>query len=71
MPQWRVTFEGLLSEADAGALSSIDATPDTPAGVDRVHATVLEAPSAEEAVRAVQRMLVDGPYRFFDVQPLH
>lgn len=68
MPHWpifRVTFEGRLTEADAGALSAIDADPETPPNEARKHSVTLGAPDAESAVEAVQRVLADRPYRNF------
>lgn len=69
MPPWpifRVTFDGRLSEADAGALSATDADPETPPNEDRQHSVTLGAPDADSAIGAVQRVLVDGPYRNFN-----
>ena len=72
MSLFRVTFRGLLTEADAGALSAIAADLETPPAVDeeRQHAITLSAPSDADALQVVKRVLVDGPYSDFEVRAL-
>jgi hypothetical protein len=54
MSMFRVTFRGLLTEADAEALSKTAAHLETPHAGDEEHAVTLSAPNGDEALWIVK-----------------